>query len=57
MEYLAFLGTYADVPVAEILTAFRQTYGDERVDYWIRMSEERAAESASDFELEDVWNE
>jgi transglutaminase-like putative cysteine protease len=44
MEYLTFLGTYADVPVAEILAAFRQAYGNERVDYWIRMSEERERE-------------
>ena len=57
MEYLAFLGTYADVPVAKILTAFRQTYGDERVDHWIRMSEEREGQDASDFEREEVWNE
>lgn len=55
MEYLEFLGTYADVPVAEIVAAFRQTYGEERVDHWIRMSEERGGESVSDFEREEVW--
>jgi len=57
MEYLEFLGIYADVPVAEIISAFRQTYGEERVDYWIRMSEEREGERVSDFEQEEVWRE
>ncbi|MDD3581982.1 MAG: transglutaminase-like domain-containing protein [Desulfobacca sp.] len=51
MEYLEFLGTYADVPVSEIVAAFRQTYGEERVDYWIRMSEERGEGSISTFDL------
>jgi transglutaminase-like putative cysteine protease len=57
MEYLEFLGSYADVPVAEIVTAFRQTYGDARVDNWIRMSEEREGKSVADFAREEVWRE
>ncbi len=57
MEYLEFLGTYADVPVAEIVAAFRQAYGEERVDQWIRLSVERAGESLADFEQEEVWRE
>lgn len=57
MEYLEFLGTYADVPVAQIIAAFRLTYGDERVDYWIRMSQEREKESVSPFEREEIWRE
>lgn len=57
MEYLEFIGTYADVPVAAIVSAWRQTYGEERVDQWIRTSEARGGESAADFEREDVWRE
>ena len=57
MEYLKFLGAYADVPVAEIVSAWRATYGTERVDQWIQTSEERGGESLSDFEQEEVWKE
>jgi transglutaminase-like putative cysteine protease len=57
MEYVEFLGVYADVPVAAIVSAFRHTYGDERVDSWIRACEERDGESVSEFEREDVWRE
>jgi transglutaminase-like putative cysteine protease len=35
MEYLEFLGSYPDIPVAEILNAFEKTYGRERVRGWI----------------------
>jgi len=52
-----FIGIYADVPLAEILSAWRKTYGEERVNHWIRMSEEQSGESLSDFEREDVWRE
>jgi transglutaminase-like putative cysteine protease len=54
MVYLEFLGIYADVPVAEIVAAFRQAYGEERVDQWIRLSMERKGESVADFEREEV---
>jgi transglutaminase-like putative cysteine protease len=57
MEYVEYIGTYADVPLAEILSAWRKTYGEERVDHWIHMSEEQSGESVSDFEREDVWRE
>ena len=35
MEYLEFLGSYADIPVDEIVAAFKKTYGEERVQGWI----------------------
>lgn len=57
MEYLEFVGLYADVPVAEIVAAWRRTYGEDRVDGWIRTFEERGGESASDFAQEEVWRE
>ena len=57
MEYVEFLETSADVPVAAIVSAFRRTYGEERVDHWIRLSEDRGGESLSDFEGEEVWSD
>jgi hypothetical protein len=57
MEYVEYIGTYADVPLAEILSAWRETYGEKRVDHWIHMTEEGSGESVSDFEREDVWRE
>jgi transglutaminase-like putative cysteine protease len=57
MEYVEFIGVHADVPVAEILAAWRRIYGEERVANWIRMAEERQGESLADFEREEVYRE
>jgi transglutaminase-like putative cysteine protease len=35
MEYLEFHGSFPDIPVEEIVRAFRKTYGSERVEQWI----------------------
>lgn len=35
MEYLEFHGTYADIPVDVILTAWEEAYGKDRVRKWI----------------------
>ncbi|MEE8433097.1 MAG: transglutaminase-like domain-containing protein [Candidatus Desulfatibia sp.] len=35
MEYLEFHGTYADIPVDDILAAWEQAYGKHRVRKWI----------------------
>lgn len=57
MEYVAYHGTYVDVPVDEILAAWRRTYGKERIEGWIRMFVERGAETGRDFAREQVWRE
>lgn len=57
MEYVKYLGTYADIPVAEIVASWEKTYGKERVRGWIKMHEEKAGRSFADFEKEDVWTE
>ncbi|GAB4256301.1 transglutaminase-like domain-containing protein [Deferrisoma sp.] len=54
MEYVAFHGTHADIPVDEILAAWRGTYGTERVDAWIRMHETKGSARPRDFLSEDV---
>jgi transglutaminase-like putative cysteine protease len=40
MEYVEFIGTYADVPVAEIVAAFEKTYGEKRGASWARRRRE-----------------
>ncbi|HSH70201.1 MAG TPA: transglutaminase-like domain-containing protein [Deferrisomatales bacterium] len=54
MEYLAFHGHYADVPLDDILRAWRETYGAERVDGWIAMFEATGSVRPRKFETEDV---
>ncbi len=57
MEYVAFRGVYADVPVGEIVAAWKEAYGVDRVNYWIKGLEEAGGRSLSDFEREEVLNE
>lgn len=54
MEYVAEHGTFADVPLETILLAWRETYGDERVDAWMDLMEKAGAGSFRDFYKEDV---
>lgn len=54
MEYIEYTGTFADIPVNEILNAWRKTYGEDRIENWIKTFEERGWESLADFENEDV---
>lgn len=35
MEYVAFLGVYADIPVEKIVAGWKITYGEGRVTQWI----------------------
>lgn len=53
MEYVKFYGIHADIPVDEIVEAWKRAYGEERVLRWIRGFEERGDRSLSDFESED----
>jgi len=52
IEYLADHGTYTDVPVDDIVSAWQATYGAKRVDDWIDAFNASAA--ARDFRSEDV---
>ena len=40
MEYITFHGTYADIPVDQIVDGWKETYGLERVNKWIEAFEE-----------------
>ena len=39
VEYIAYHGSFADLPLEDLMRAFRRTYGDERVNRWIEMLE------------------
>jgi transglutaminase-like putative cysteine protease len=57
MEYIAFHGVYADVPVDLIVVGWEKAYGKERIRNWIKMFEEAEGRSLSDFEREEVLEE
>jgi hypothetical protein len=54
MEYLAFHGTHADIPVVEIISAWEKTYGLERVRGWIQSFEKYGDVRRGRFDTEDV---
>jgi transglutaminase-like putative cysteine protease len=54
MEYTAFLGTYSDIPVDRIVTAWEEAYGRERVEGWIKDLEEAQGKKTKDFYQEEV---
>ncbi len=55
MEYVEYHGTYADIPVEEILRAWEKVYGRERVRHWIQMFEHAGGKSIRQFHKEQVW--
>ncbi len=57
MEYLEYLGSFADIPVALILESWKKAYGVERVGGWIADLEAKAGESRRDFLTEDPTDE
>jgi transglutaminase-like putative cysteine protease len=54
MEYIQFHGTFADIPVEEIVSAFKKTYGSERVQGWIENSKKYGNIRHERFDSEDV---
>lgn len=54
MEYVGDHGTYADVPVAEIVAGWTAAYGRERVRQWIQGYENSAGRTKRNFDEEDV---
>ena len=55
MEYVAYHGTYSDIPIDTIVAAWKKAYGEERVERWIEMFAARETASVGDFDKEDVW--
>jgi transglutaminase-like putative cysteine protease len=54
MEYVDFHGSYADVPVDQIVEAWEKAYGQRRVQRWIKMFKEEGDRSLSSFDQEEV---
>jgi len=54
MEYIKIHGTFADVPVDDIVMGWKKAYGEERVQAMIRSFGQKGDQSLSDFEKEDV---
>lgn len=54
MEYLAYHGEYADIPVQAIVDAWKAAYGSQRVQGWIRAMENAEHPVRRVFEEEDV---
>jgi transglutaminase-like putative cysteine protease len=54
MEYVEDQGTYEDVPVTTIVTAWERVYGKDRVRRWISIFEEHGSSGLRDFWKEDV---
>lgn len=53
MEYVRERGSFHDVPVEEIVAAWRVSYGVERVNRWIEMFEASGGRPVRDFGSED----
>jgi len=54
MEYITFHGTYADIPVDQIVEAWKVTYGHQRVRKWIAEFEKTGGKIKRKFEKEDI---
>ena len=57
MEYVEFYGIEADIPVDRIVKAWKEAYGEDRVNRWIRQFEETGSRSRSDVDREEVLKE
>lgn len=54
MEYVAFHGSFEDVPVERIVMAWEKAYGRQRVQGWIQLMENSKASIQRDFYGEEV---
>ena len=54
MEYVADHGTFADIPVDTIVSAWKEAYGKDRVESWIVMFEKSGGKSLNDFDREEI---
>jgi transglutaminase-like putative cysteine protease len=54
MEYINDHGTYADIPVDQIVDAWKAVYGQDRVKRWIANFENSGGKIDRNFESEDI---
>lgn len=56
LEYIAYHGSYADVPIDQIMAEFRRKYGDALVEKWIDAFDRMRGIATRQFDKEDVVN-
>jgi transglutaminase-like putative cysteine protease len=54
MEYVDDHGTFADIPVDEIIVEWEKIYGQARVRHWIEGYEQSGSKAGGDFDREDI---
>jgi len=54
MEYIEYLGTYADVPVDDILEGWGKFYGRDHLSAWIEELEKGKGKASHNFDKEDI---
>ncbi len=54
MEYIEDHGAYADIPVVQILSAWREAYGEDRVNVWIKVFQKSGDKNRRDFYEEEI---
>jgi transglutaminase-like putative cysteine protease len=54
MEYMEFHGSFPDIPVEEIVRAFKKAYGEDRVQGWIDSHERFGEVRRGRFDVEDI---
>ncbi len=54
MEYVEHFGEFADIPVDQIVSAWKAVYGEDRVNMWIENFEKSGRKSVRNFYKEDV---
>jgi hypothetical protein len=54
MEYVDDHGTYADIPVEEIIIGWEKNYGKDRVRHWIEGYTKPEGKAGRDFDKEEV---
>jgi hypothetical protein len=54
MEYVDDHGTFADIPVDEIILGWEKIYGQARVRHWIEGYEQSDSKAGGDFDREEI---
>jgi len=54
MEYVEYHGSFADIPIDSIISAWEKEYGQARVQKWIEAFERSGGKSIRDFDREEI---
>ena len=54
MEYAEYHGSFADIPLNTIVSAWKEAYGRARVEKWMAAFEQSAGKSIRSFSREDI---